>query len=104
MILQEKHFPTANKLTFEEACKICSSPKRFIRYIQEHKDDYYKPGEFDKVEPVLKYIPRDMFKPIYLINEDFLDMVAEYCQEILSYGDTGEVDLYRGVRLDEELD
>ena len=103
-LLREKVFNTGNRLTFEEVCKICSSPKRFIRYVQENKDLYFTVGEFDKVEPILSYIPREFFQPIYMISKDFLDMVYKYIKEILPLGEGGEVDIYRGVRLDDESD
>ena len=102
--LTEKTFVTANKLSFEDACKICSSPKRFIRYIQDNKSVYWNAGEFDKVESVLSYIPEVFFQPISLMSSDFINMVQEYIREILPLGDEEDVDIYRFVRLDKEED
>lgn len=102
--LSEKTFRTANKLTFEDACKICSSPERFIRYIQDNKSVYWSAGEFDKVEPVLSYVPEEFFCPIKYMNKDFIEMVGEYIREILPLGEEEDVDIYRFVRLDREED
>lgn len=102
--LTEKVFKTANKLTFEDACKICSSPERFIRYIQDNKSVYWSAGEFDKVEPVLSYVPEEFFCPIKYMSKDFIEMVGEYIREILPLGEEEDVDIYRFVRLDREED
>lgn len=102
--LSEKTFRTANKLTFEDACKICSSPERFIRYIQDNKSVYWSIGEFDKVEPVLSYVPEEFFCPIKYMSKDFIEMVGTYIKEILPLGDEEDVDIYRFVRLDKEED
>ena len=102
-ILNEKMYPVSKKLTYEDACRICSTPERFLSYIRKNKDTYYTAGEFDKVEPALKYIT-DFIYGNKFVYKDYLDMIQEYFDEILSLGKEGEVDIYRGVRLDDESD
>jgi len=101
--LDEKVFKTANKLTYEEACDICKTPKRFLKYIRDHKDVYYTAGEFDKVEPSLQYITDFIYGDKYCYP-DYLEMIQVYFDEILPLGENQDVDIYRGVRLDDESD
>lgn len=99
--LREKVFNTGNKLTYEEACEICKTPKRFLNYIRKHKDIYYKAGEFDKVESSLQYITGFIYGGEYCYS-DYLDMIQEYFDEILPLGKEEDVEIYRGVKLESE--
>ena len=102
-LLREKQYPTANRLTYEEACDICKTPKRFLKYIRDHKDVYYKAGEFDKVEPSLQYITDFIYGNKYCYS-DYLEMIQIYFDDILPLGKEQDVDIYRGVRLYDESD
>lgn len=102
--LREKTFTTTQRIPYEEVCKICSTPRKFIKYIQANKDMYYESGEFDKVEPALSYIPDMMFRPIRYIDDDFMEMVGKYIKDILSLGKDNEIELFRGMRLESEYD
>ncbi len=101
--MPEKMFRTAKRLTYEEAKRICRTPNSFLKYIRDNKDIYYTIGEFDKVEPALQYITDFVYggKHCY---KDYLDMIQTYFDEILPLGDDGDVDIYRGVRLNREED
>lgn len=101
--LNEKMFRTANKLTYEEACDICKTPRRFLDYIRKHKDTYYTIGEFDKVESALQYITDFVYGGKYTYS-DYLEMIQVYFDEILPLGKNEDVDIYRGVRLNNEED
>lgn len=101
--LDEKVFRTAKRLTYEEAKRICRTPNSFLKYIRDNKDIYYTVGEFDKVEPSLQYITDFVYGDKYCYK-DYLDMIQEYLDEILPLGDDGDVDIYRGVRLNREED
>lgn len=103
--LREKTFDTAEQLSYAEALKICRNAKSFILYIQQNKDVYYSLGEFDRVESVLSYIPKEMFRPMRYIHKDFLDMVQEYLDKIMALGyNNSEIELYRGLKLKSEDD
>ena len=101
--LKEKYFKTANRLTYREACEICKTPRRFLKYIRDHKDIYYTAGEFNKVEPALQYITDFIYGGKYCY-QDYLEMLQIYFDEILPLGESGEVDIYRGVKLESEED
>ena len=104
MLYKEKNYPTAHKLTYKEALKICKTPQSFIRYVQKNKEDYWEKADFDKGEVALLYMAKKFQKPVSSLSEDFLEMVKGYCDEILELGTDGEVELYRGVRLNKESD
>lgn len=102
-LLSEKTFKTANKLSYEEACNICKTPERFLKYIRDHRDVYYTAGEFDKVESSLQYITDFIYGNKYCYP-DYLEMIQVYFDDILPLGKEKDVDIYRGVRLNKESD
>lgn len=102
-LLSEKTFKTANKLSYEEACNICKTPERFLKYIRDYKDVYYTAGEFDKVESSLQYITDFIYGNKYCYP-DYLEMLQVYFDDILPLGKEKDVDIYRGVRLNKESD
>ena len=104
MNLTEKNYPTSHRLTYAEALKICKTPQSFIKYVQDNKKEYWEIADFDKGEVALLYMAKEFFSPIWKMSKDFLDMVKGYCDEILELGTGGEVELYRGVRLEKEED
>ena len=104
MLYKEKNYPTVQKLSYEEVLKICRTPQSFIRYVQKNKAAYWEPADFDKGEVALLYMAKEFFGPVSSMSKDFLEMVKGYCDELLGLGSEGEVDLYRGVRLNKESD